>query len=90
MAFNLASKRPAPDRAGLAGPSPTRVRSKMASAVCRTPKLASAFSYAAMQPTAATALMAAVALMPGILSGGAAWAGKTRSAVDAHMLASLT
>ena len=45
-------------------------------------RIAALFAHVAMRPAAATLLMATVARWPGLLTAGARWGGKVRSAVD--------
>ena len=46
-------------------------------------RLAAAFAHAAMRPATAAALLALAQRWPGLLTHGARWGGKIRSAVDA-------
>ena len=52
-------------------------------------RLAAAFAHAAMRPVTAAPLMAFARICPGLLTIGATWGGKTRSAVDPALLAML-
>ena len=50
-------------------------------------RLAAAFAHVAMRPTASAAVWPFVRAWPGVLTQGARWAGKTRSAADAERIA---
>ena len=52
-------------------------------------RLAAIFAHAAMRPVTAAPLMALARFSPGLLTLGASWGGKTRSAVDPSLLAML-
>jgi len=47
-------------------------------------RLASLFAHSAMRPTSATLLMTVARRWPGLLTAGAIWGGKVRSAVDGN------
>ena len=53
-------------------------------------RLAAAFAHVAMRPASALLLMTLARAWPGLLTLGAAWGGKTRSAADPALIAMLT